>query len=102
VHRPRPTNGVRRNTGAAVGGVLVADARRSLAAIGDPGAPGVGPISFVSPSGSWFRYRPGQFLTLELPVPGRTVWRTYTIASSPSRPLTIAITVKAAAGSIVT
>ena len=44
----------------------------------------------------------GQFLTLELPVPGGTIWRTYTISSSPSRPLTIAITVKAAPGSIGT
>ena len=33
---------------------------------------------------------------------GGTVWRTYTISSSPSRPLTIGITVKAAAGSIGT
>jgi len=67
-----------------------------------PEAPDVATISFVSPSGAWFRYQPGQFLTLELPVPGGSIWRTYTISSSPSRPLTIAITVKAAAGSIGT
>lgn len=67
-----------------------------------PEAPDVATISFVSPSGAWFRYLPGQFLTLELPVPGGTVWRTYTISSSPSRPLTIAITVKAAPESIGT
>lgn len=67
-----------------------------------PEAPDVATISFVSPSGASFRYQPGQFLTLELPLPGRTVWRTYTISSSPSRPLTIAITVKAAADSIGT
>ena len=54
-----------------------------------PEAPNVATISFVSPSGAWFRYQPGQFLTLELPVPGGTVWRTYTISSSPSRPLTL-------------
>ena len=67
-----------------------------------PEAPDVATISFVSPSGAWFRYQPGQFLTLELPVPGGTVWRTYTISSSPSRPLRISITVKAASGSIGT
>jgi ferredoxin-NADP reductase len=67
-----------------------------------PEAPDVATISFVSPSGAWFRYQPGQFLTLELPVPGGTIWRTYTISSSPSRPLTLGITVKAAPGSIGT
>src|SRR5262245_34911429 len=67
-----------------------------------PEAPDVATISFVSPSGAWFRYQPGQFLTFELPAPSGLVWRTYTISSSPSRPLTIAITVKAAAGSIGT
>jgi ferredoxin-NADP reductase len=67
-----------------------------------PEAPNVATISFVSPSGAWFRYRPGQFLTLELPVPGGTVWRTYTISSSPSRPLGISITAKAQSDSIGT
>ena len=67
-----------------------------------PEAPDVATISFVSPSGAWFKYRPGQFLTLELPVPSGTVWRTYTISSSPSRPLTISVTVKAQSGSIGT
>jgi len=67
-----------------------------------PEAPDVATISFVAPSGAWFRYQPGQFLTLELPVPGGTIWRTYTISSSPSRPLTLGITVKAAPGSIGT
>lgn len=67
-----------------------------------PEAPDVATISFVSPSGAWFRYLPGQFLTLELPVPGGPVWRTYTISSSPSRPMTLAITVKAGRESIGT
>jgi ferredoxin-NADP reductase len=67
-----------------------------------PEAPDVATISFVSPSGAWFRYQPGQFVTLELPVPGGTVWRTYTISSSPSRPLTLGITVKAGPSSIGT
>lgn len=67
-----------------------------------PEAPNTATFSFVSPSGAQFSYDPGQFLTLELPVPGGTVWNTYTISSSPSRPLTIAVTVKAQAGSVGT
>lgn len=67
-----------------------------------PEAPNTATFSFVSPSGAQFRYEPGQFLTLELPVPGGTVWKTYTISSSPSRPLTISVTVKAQAGSVGT
>lgn len=59
-------------------------------------------IAFRSPTGAWFDYQPGQFLTLELPVPGGPLMRTYTISSSPSRPLSISITVKAQAGSLGT
>ena len=59
-------------------------------------------IAFRSPTGAWFDYQPGQFLTLDLPVPGGSVQRTYTISSSPSRPLSISITVKAQPGSIGT
>ena len=36
-----------------------------------PDGPDVVSFSFRSPSGAWFDYRPGQFLTLELPAPGR-------------------------------
>ena len=60
-----------------------------------PEAPDVATVSFVAPGGGWFRFLPGQFITLELPVPGGPIWRTYTISSSPSRPLTLGITVKA-------
>ncbi len=56
-------------------------------------------IAFRSPSGAWFDYMPGQFLTFDLPLPGGTVQRTYTLSSSPSRPLSISITVKAEAES---
>ena len=59
-------------------------------------------IAFRAPSGAWFDYQPGQFLTLELPVPGGPLLRTYTISSSPSRPLSLSITVKAQAGSLGT
>ena len=60
-----------------------------------PEAPNVRTFAFRAPSGAWFRYQAGQFLTLELPVPGGPIHRTFTISSSPSRPLSISITVKA-------
>ena len=43
-------------------------------------------FTFRAPSGAWLDYQPGQFITLDLPVPGGNVQRTYTISSSPSRP----------------
>ena len=52
--------------------------------------------------GLWFRYLPGQFVTLEIPVGSEPVMRTYTLSSSPSRPYTIAVTVKAQKDSIGT
>ena len=60
-----------------------------------PEGPNIVSFSFRAPSGAWFDYRPGQFLTLELPVAGGPVHRTYTLSSSPSRPLSITLTVKA-------
>ena len=57
-------------------------------------------FTFRAPSGAWFDYQPGQFVTLDLPVPGGNVQRTYTISSSPSRPLSISVTVKAQPGSV--
>lgn len=59
-------------------------------------------FTFRAPSGAWFDYEPGQFITLDLPVPGGNVQRTYTISSSPSRPLSISLTVKAQSDSIGT
>ena len=59
-------------------------------------------FTFRAPSGAWFDYQPGQFVTLDLPVPGGNVQRTYTISSSPSRPLSISVTVKAQKGSVGT
>ena len=62
-------------------------------------------FTFRAPSGALFSYDPGQFLTLEIPVPGQpgdVVHRTYTISSSPSRPRSITITAKAQADSIGT
>ena len=48
-----------------------------------PEAPGVKTFTFRPPSGATFVYRAGQFITLDLPVPGGNVQRTYTISSSP-------------------
>lgn len=59
-------------------------------------------FTFRAPSGAWFRYEPGQFITLDLPLPGGNVQRTYTLSSSPSRPLSISVTVKAGPDSIGT
>lgn len=65
-----------------------------------PEVPNTATFTFRAPSGALFDYMPGQFLTLELPLPGGAVHRTYTISSSPSRPRSISITVKAQAQSI--
>ena len=43
-------------------------------------------FTFQAPSGAMFSFNAGQFVTLELPVPGGPLHRTYTISSSPSRP----------------
>ncbi len=48
-----------------------------------------------------FRYLPGQFLTLDLEIDGVAVNRCYTIASAPTRPHAIAITVKRQPGGVV-
>jgi ferredoxin-NADP reductase len=45
-----------------------------------------------------FRYRPGQFVTLALDLDGERVMRCYTLSSSPTRPGTLAITVKRVPG----
>ena len=38
-------------------------------------------FTFRAASGAYFDYQPGQFVTLDLPVPGGNVQRTYTISS---------------------
>ncbi|MGS2742625.1 2Fe-2S iron-sulfur cluster-binding protein [Halomonas sp. LS-001] len=67
-----------------------------------PEVPNTATFTFIAPSGGLFDFMPGQFLTLEIPVPGGPVYRTYTISSSPSRPCSISITVKAQPDSIGT
>lgn len=56
--------------------------------------------SFRTPTNNWFSFAPGQFITLELPMSDVPEYRTYTISSSPSRPLSLSITVKINEGSI--
>lgn len=65
-------------------------------------APEVKTFTFRSDAQTWFRYKPGQFVTLELPADGGSLMRTYTLSSSPSRPFSIAVTVKAQPGSVGT
>ncbi len=57
---------------------------------------------FRSEGTNWFRYLPGQFVTLELPVGPEPVFRTYTLSSTPSRPYAVGVTVKAQKNSIGT
>ena len=69
-------------------------------------APDVMTFSFKTEEGNWFRYTPGQFVTLELPLERADglgpVLRTYTLSSTPSRPYHISVTVKAQKDSIGT
>ena len=45
-----------------------------------------------------FAHRPGQFLTFAFEIGGETVHRCYTIASAPTRPDAVSITVKRVPG----
>jgi ferredoxin-NADP reductase len=56
---------------------------------------------FLASPPKLFSHRPGQFLTLEVPLDGRPVRRSYTISASPSRPHLICITVKRFAGGVI-
>jgi ferredoxin-NADP reductase len=49
---------------------------------------------FVAEPPKLFRYYPGQFITIEVPIDGTIVRRSYTISASPSRPHVISVTVK--------
>lgn len=64
--------------------------------------PDVKTFTFRADGHTWFRYKPGQFITLELPTADGPLMRTYTLSSSPSRPFSVAVTVKAQPTSIGT
>ncbi len=49
---------------------------------------------FRTASPKLFRFRPGQFITLEVVIDGEVINRCYTISSPPTRPDTLSITVK--------
>jgi glycine betaine catabolism B len=51
-------------------------------------------FTFVTDPAILFTYKPGQFVTLELEINGKKVFRSYSISSTPSRPHTLEITVK--------
>jgi ferredoxin-NADP reductase len=51
-------------------------------------------FQFTADPAKLFAFRPGQFLTFEFPIDGKTLRRSYSIASSPSRPYTIEVTIK--------
>ncbi|CAN5496019.1 hypothetical protein BH11PSE11_BH11PSE11_13200 [soil metagenome] len=55
-------------------------------------------FKFAAVQPTLFLHSPGQFATLELPIDGKTVRRSYTISSTPSRPHTMSITVKRVPG----
>jgi len=52
-------------------------------------------------NGMLFSYKPGQFLTISVEIEGKTVKRSYSISSSPSRPHTLELTIKRCPGGLV-
>ena len=56
---------------------------------------------FADRTGRIFDYRPGQYITLSLVIDGREYKRSYSLASSPSRPRLLEITVKRVPNGIV-
>jgi len=59
-------------------------------------------FTFKSRREAWFQFFPGQHTTLFFNIDGKDVMRTYTIASSPTRPNAITITNKRMQNGIVT
>jgi len=55
---------------------------------------------FAASSPRRFQFKPGQFLTFSFEINGTTVNRCYTIASPPTRPYGVAITVKRVPGGV--
>ena len=50
-------------------------------------------FTFVADPPQLFTYKPGQFITLDVPVDGKIVRRRFSPSSSPSRPYALTITV---------
>ena len=51
-------------------------------------------FTFISDPPVKFNYQPGQFVTLNLNIDGKSIKRSYSISSTPSRPHSLEITVK--------
>jgi len=64
-------------------------------------APGVKTVVLAPNQASMIKFEAGQYVTIEFDVNGRSVDRCYTIASPPTRPESIAITVKRTEGGAV-
>ena len=64
-------------------------------------APEVKTVVLAPRQASMIKFEAGQYVTIEFDVDGRSVDRCYTIASPPTRPETMAITVKRTEGGIV-
>lgn len=64
-------------------------------------APDTKTFRFADQTGRIFDYWPGQYLTLSLVIDGREYKRSYSLASSPSRPKLLEITVKRVSNGIV-
>lgn len=56
---------------------------------------------FASEEPRRFVFDPGQFVTFELKIAAKTVFRSYTIASPPTRPFTLEVTIKRVPGGVV-
>ncbi len=61
----------------------------------------VNTFRFVGEEPQLFRFQPGQFIGLSLEIDGKTVKRSYSISSSPSRPLSLDVTIKRIPGGLV-
>ncbi len=57
-------------------------------------APGVRTFRFVGKRTKLFTYEPGQFVTLALDIDLETVYRSFSLSSTPSRPHTLELTVR--------
>ena len=58
-------------------------------------------FTFAADPAVRLKYKPGQFVTLNLEIDGKPVMRSYSLSSTPSRPHTLEITVKRVAAGLV-
>lgn len=61
-------------------------------------AEGVKTFRFRAASGARFAFEAGQHIVVEVPLPGGAEWRSFTIASPPTRPGFVELTIKAQEG----